>query len=100
MENKQTAVEWAEDELSKLNSAVVNMEITTEEYHNQRVRLWEQAKEMHREQIQEAYVDGCVGQMYEVSSTYTSEQYYNATYANDTTKRLPEEDSKRRAWHY
>jgi hypothetical protein len=30
----------------------------------------------------------------------TSEEYYNKTYANDTTKGLPEEDSKRRAWHY
>lgn len=28
------------------------------------------------------------------------EQYYNEKYANDTTKGLPEEDSKRRAWHY
>jgi hypothetical protein len=28
------------------------------------------------------------------------EEYYNETYANDTTKGLPEEDSKRRAWHY
>ena len=31
----------------------------------------------------------------------TCEYYWdNKTYANDTTKGLPEEDSKRRAWHY
>jgi hypothetical protein len=30
----------------------------------------------------------------------TSEEYYNKTYANDTTEGLPEEDSKRRGWHY
>jgi len=30
----------------------------------------------------------------------TSEDYYNKTYANDTTKGLPEENSKRRGWHY
>jgi len=29
----------------------------------------------------------------------TSEEYYNETYANDTTTGLPKEDSKRRAWH-
>jgi len=100
MENKQTAVEWIEDELSKLNSAVVNTEITPEEYHTQRVGLWEKAKQMEKEQIKEAYVDGCVGEMYELSATYTAEEYYNKTYANDTTKGLPEEDSKRRGWHY
>jgi len=58
MENKQTAVEWAEDELSKLNSAVVNMEITTEEYHNQRVRLWEKAKQLEEQQIKNAVIFG------------------------------------------
>jgi len=31
----------------------------------------------------------------------TCEYYWdNEKYANDTTKGLPEEDSKRRAWHY
>jgi hypothetical protein len=49
--SKQTAVEWIEDELSKLNSAVVNTEITPEEYHTQRVGLWEKAKQMEKEQI-------------------------------------------------
>jgi len=80
MENKQTAVEWIEDELSKLNSVAITAEITQEEYHKQRVGLWEKAKAMEEQQIKEAYVDGCMGAMYEVSSTYTSEEYYNATY--------------------
>jgi hypothetical protein len=80
MENKQTSVEWIEDELSKLNSAVITAEITQEEYHKQRVGLWEKAKAMEEQQIKEAYADGCMGAMYEVSSTYTSEEYYNATY--------------------
>lgn len=80
MENKQTPVEWIEDELSKLNSAVITAEITQEEYHKQRVGLWEKAKAMEEQQIKEAYIDGCMGAMYEVGSTYTSEEYYNATY--------------------
>ena len=36
--------------------------------------------EKEKEQIKEAYIDGCIGEMYEVSATYTAEQYYNATY--------------------
>ncbi len=50
MDNKQTAVEWIEDELSKLNSAVVIMGITQEKYHIQRVHLWEKAKAMEGEE--------------------------------------------------
>lgn len=58
MANKQTAVEWIEDELSKLNSAVVNTEITPEEYHTQRVGLWEKAKQMEEQQIKDAVIFG------------------------------------------
>ncbi len=49
MENR-TAVEWAEDELSNLNSAVVNGEITTQEYHKIRVGIWEKAKLMEKKE--------------------------------------------------
>ena len=52
-----------------------------------------------KEQIKNAYDDGVE---YEISiySTMDSEDYYKKTYANDTTKGLPKEDSKRRGWHY
>lgn len=52
MENEQTAVEWLEDEVSKLNSAVINMELTPAEYHKQRVKLWEQAKAMEKKELE------------------------------------------------
>lgn len=55
MENKQTAVEWAEDKLSDLNSAVVNGEIDSEEYHEIMVNIWNKAKAMQKEQIAEAF---------------------------------------------
>lgn len=62
METKQTAVEWLEDEISKLNSAVVNMEITPEEYHKQRVGIWEKAKMMEQKEhsriINKAHEEG------------------------------------------
>ena len=35
---------------------------------------------VEKDQIKLAYIDGCLGEMYELSATYTSEQYYNATY--------------------
>ena len=95
MENKQTAVEWLVTQLEGEESLVARI-VGLKEYN----QIIKQAKQMEKEQIKEAYVDGCLGEMYELSATYTAEEYYNKTYANDTTKGLPEEDSKRRAWHY
>lgn len=40
----------------------------------------EKAKAIEKDQIKIAYIDGCLGEMYELSATYTSEEYYNATY--------------------
>jgi hypothetical protein len=40
----------------------------------------ENAKAVEKDQIKLAYIDGCIGEMYELSATYTAEQYYNATY--------------------
>ena len=50
MENKQTPVEWAEDQLSILNSAVVSGEISTEEYNRIRVDIWMKAKSMEQKE--------------------------------------------------
>jgi hypothetical protein len=50
METKQSAIEWAEDKLSDLNSAVVNGEIAPEEYHEIRVNIWKKAKEMEKKE--------------------------------------------------
>jgi hypothetical protein len=100
MENKQTAVEWAEDKLSDLNSAVVNGEIAPEEYHEIRVNIWKKAKAMEKEQSIKDYKAGAVGEIWELNIDESAESYYNKTYANDTTKGLPEENSKRRGWHY
>lgn len=82
MENKQTAVEWAEDKLSDLNSAVVNGEIAPEEYHEIRVNIWKKAKAMEKEQIMKAYKHGEVGEIYELNpiKTLTAKQYYENNY--------------------
>lgn len=51
--------------------------------------------------ISEDWWDEGASYMYNGTKKYKSfEQYYNKTYANDTTTGLPKEDSKRRGWHY
>ena len=89
MENKQTAVEWLEQQMN-----------TSEWMSITRFEIIQQAKQMEKEQIRDAWTDGCIGELYELNAYFSSGKYYNETYANDTTKGLPEEDSKRRAWHY
>jgi hypothetical protein len=50
-----------------------------------------------KEQIEKSFYDSMVDI---VSGKMSSpKEYYNETYANDTTTGLPKEDSKRRAWH-
>ena len=110
-QRKQTAVEWMANQIAEIPntyltgkyglielSGVVDDKIYR--INADIMYLINEAKQMEKEQIKEAYVDGCIGEKYELSATYTAEEYYNKTYANDTTKGLPEEDSKRRAWHY
>jgi hypothetical protein len=91
MENK-TAVEWIEDELSKLNSAVIYAEITQEEYHKQRVGLWEKAKQIEKEQIIKANDDGAL-MAYALpfnAPFKKGEEYYNETYGSQAPQRLKE----------
>lgn len=81
MENKQTAVEWL----------VLYME-TYFHLTDESRQAFEKARKMEKEQIIKAYNSAI--------PFHFGEQYYNETYANDTTKGLPKENSKRRAWHY
>jgi hypothetical protein len=67
MENKQTAVEWLANQLSINDRARYNDVI-------------EKAEQMEKEQIKEAFTDGCIGELYELNAYYTSEKYYEETY--------------------
>ena len=55
MENKQTAVEFAEYELIKLNSALGNMEITPLQYLDKKISIWDEAMRMQTEQIKKGF---------------------------------------------
>jgi hypothetical protein len=70
--SKQTAVEWLESEFIKLES--------TTGVHGIMYDLIEQAKEMEKDQIEDAWTDG----MKSDSGHFgTAEQYYNKTYRQD-----------------
>ena len=81
MATKQSAIEWAEDKLSDLNSAVANGEIAPEEYHEIRVNIWKKAKAMEKEQIKHAIMVG-ISIGFDDNPEYVSEKFYNITYAN------------------
>jgi hypothetical protein len=46
----------------------------------------EQLLEVEKEQIKDAFTDGCIGELYELNAYYTSEKYYNQTYENNGNK--------------
>ena len=98
MENKQTAVEWLFDKITQ------NGEIRWR--GTRYIELFEQAKAMEKEQIKNAYLEASkqtcwsYGEDPPKDDNVYAEDYYNKTYANDTTTGLPTEDSKRRGWHY
>lgn len=66
---KQTAVEWLQESM-----------LLSHEQQMQFEGLFQQAKAMEKEQITDAFEDGCIGEMYELNANYTSEKYYNKTY--------------------
>lgn len=73
MKNKQTAVGWLEQEFIKLES--------TTGVYGVMYELIEKAKDIEKEQIEEAYWEG--GQDVPVNGKQC-EQYYNDTYGKQT----------------
>ncbi len=69
--SKQTAVEWLVEQLSK------NHGIKSELYNE-----FEQAKEMEKQQIMKAFLDGSYGNT--LVTKKLAEQYYNETFKTTT----------------
>jgi hypothetical protein len=82
METKQTAVEWFISETYHLGGTMIFNNgqrvfyLAIEQYEE----LLKQAKQMEKEQIKDAFTDGCIGELYELNAYYTSEKYYEETY--------------------
>jgi hypothetical protein len=74
METKQTAVEWLVSQVEDFYCLLP-------------IDMIEQAKQMEKEQIKDAFTDGCIGELYELNAYYTSEKYYNKTYGPQVDKK-------------
>jgi hypothetical protein len=77
---KQTAVEWQFEQLFNSFEKFNNKEYTFDEFLSSNLRIREQAKEMEKEQIQNAYWEG--GQDVPMSGKQC-DQYYNETYGGN-----------------
>jgi hypothetical protein len=73
MENKQTAMQ---ELIQWLKIGWKDEDVDTV------IKKANQLLEMEKEQIKDAFTDGCIGELYELNAYYTSEKYYNYTYGN------------------
>jgi hypothetical protein len=79
---KQTAVEWLDKQIDKVwKGDIMYMELPRNIYY----KLIEQAKEMEKQQIKDAYQEGDWDEYYIEENKIWSEQYYNETYKDETT---------------
>ena len=76
METKQTAVQWYRLESQKLIIKAICKEISNKEWRLLENKLGEQALQMEREQIEDAWMDGMDGILHKIAA----EKYYNETY--------------------
>jgi hypothetical protein len=74
MENKQTAVEWIVEQLTP--------SISLQQKHIDNLK--NEAKEMEKQQIIDAYKEGCFDNILdEKTDTVRAEQYYNQTFKSE-----------------
>jgi hypothetical protein len=71
--NKQTAVEWYEQEINLLIEKYQSNEISQREFITMKHNLFYQAKEMEKQQIKDAYDQGDI-------QLVNGNQYYEQTY--------------------
>lgn len=77
----QTAVDWYANELLGLMVELATNTIAESEYHIKRRKVFEQAKQMEKEQIIHAWREGDNDSMYSPKELdKQAEQYYNETY--------------------
>ncbi|NBU48370.1 MAG: hypothetical protein EBS34_13220, partial [Flavobacteriales bacterium] len=79
---KQTVVEWLVDEMNSIKGSSTNMNGKIQFLEKELNKLYEQAKEMEKEQIIESYCNGCADIIKDenIFPRETSEQYYNETF--------------------
>jgi hypothetical protein len=83
---KQTAVQWYAGEKNNIVIQLRNNQITMGEYIRKDFELFEQAKEMERQQIQDAFQDGKWDWAEHINKSTESKdlaQYFNETYGGE-----------------
>ena len=78
----QTSVEWLIEQLSIYGDKAFNKEITLGEYHIKKNELIEQAKEIHKQEIMNAYNQGA-SDAYPNGSYIEGNAYYQETFEKD-----------------
>ena len=76
MEKKKTAVEWLIDQFEKHENGQIDW--------MSRSATKSQALQMEKEQIRDAWTDGCIGELYELNAYFSSGKYYNETYNKES----------------
>ena len=80
MNNKQSSIEWLNDELASLNFDYLTGLIDNKEYNERHKVIMEQAKTMHKEEVTEAFYVGS----YEYNNfDSNSTEYYNETFGGN-----------------
>ena len=84
MEKKQSSIEWLNVELTSLNFDYLTGQVNNSEFSERNKLIMEQAKAMHKEEIENAYVecwmnDGGNG----FHKVKEAEQYYNETFGGN-----------------
>lgn len=78
---QQTALEWYDNEIGKLFNQFIVDKITIYEFRNQQLKLKEQAKAMHKEEIKNAFTNGFISHL--GSNRIADENFYNETYGDN-----------------
>lgn len=76
----KTAVEWYIEAVDKLNERCLNGSLSWFQFSDEKKKLDEQAKQMEKEQIMDAYNQGCND--YDELGYKRIEEYYNEIYKN------------------
>jgi len=76
MEVKQTAVEWFQDQIIKIVNGTCELS---------EIQIFDQAKEMEKQNIIESYCQGCFDMWKDdgIVPRETSEDYYNRTFKSE-----------------
>jgi hypothetical protein len=81
----KTAVEWYNEQLNLYGDMAFNKEISLGQYHIKKQELLEQAKEMEKEQIRIAYMEGAFEKMRHLDGKefMMPTEYYNETFKSE-----------------